>query len=68
MIKYVGLVVIYKIIDPHSYLLMTLDSKSLRGLFEHEILKPTMLRTSERNISNLSQLKQKINVGLLTLL
>ena len=25
MIKYVGPVVIYKIIDPHNYLLMTLD-------------------------------------------
>ena len=36
MIKYVGLVVIYKIIDPHNYLLMTLDGKILRGLFEHE--------------------------------
>ena len=39
MIKYVGPVVIYKIIDPHSYLLMTLDSRLLRGLFEHERLK-----------------------------
>ena len=27
MIKYVGQVVIYKIIDPHNYLLMTLDGK-----------------------------------------
>ena len=27
MIKCVGPVVIYKIIDPHNYLLMTLDSK-----------------------------------------
>ena len=27
MIKYVGPVVIYKIIDPHNYLLMTLDGK-----------------------------------------
>ena len=27
MIKYVGPVVIYKIIDPHIYLLMTLDGK-----------------------------------------
>ena len=25
MIKYIGPVVIYKIIDPHNYLLMTLD-------------------------------------------
>ena len=34
-IKYVGPVVIYKIVDPHNYLLMTLDGKILRGLFEH---------------------------------
>ena len=65
MIKYVGLV-IYKIIDPHNYLLMTLDGKILRGLFERERLKPAMLRTSERNISNLSQLKQIIKIGLST--
>ena len=30
MIKYVGPVVIYKITDPHNYLLMTLDGKILR--------------------------------------
>ena len=29
MIKYVGPIVIYKIIDPHNYLLMTLDEKIL---------------------------------------
>ena len=29
-IKYVGPVVIFKIIDPHNYLLMTLDSRILR--------------------------------------
>ena len=29
MIKYVGPVIIYKIIDPHNYLLMTLDRKIL---------------------------------------
>ena len=44
-IKYVGPVVIYKIIDPHNYLLMTLDGKILRGLFEHKRLKPTNIRT-----------------------
>ena len=64
MINYVGPVVIYKIIDPHNYVLMTLDNKILRGLFEHERLKPAMLRTSEGNVSNLSQLKQVINIGL----
>ena len=35
-IKYICPVVIYNIIDPHNYLLMTLDGKILRGLFEHE--------------------------------
>ena len=65
MIKYVGPVVIY-IIDPHNHLLMTLDGKILKGLFEYERLKPAILRTSEGNASNLSQLKQIINVGLTT--
>ena len=52
MIKYVEPDVVYKIIDPHNYLLMTLDGKILQGLFKHERLKPTILRTSEGNISN----------------
>ena len=30
MIKYVGSVVIYKIIDPHNYLSMKLDGEILR--------------------------------------
>ena len=65
MIKYVGPIVIYKIIDPHNYLLMTLYGKILRGLFEPERLKPAILRTSEGNVSNLSQLKLILNVGLM---
>ena len=64
MIKYVGPIVVYKIIDLHNYLLMTLDRKILQGLFEHERLKPTILWTSEGNVSNLVKLKQIINVGL----
>ena len=62
-IKYVGPVVIYKITDPHNYLIMTLDGGILRGLFEHERLKPTNLRTSQGNVQNLPQLKQVINAG-----
>ena len=38
-IKYVGPLVIYKIIDPHNHLLMTLDSRILRGLFEHKMIE-----------------------------
>ena len=54
-IKYIGPVVIYKIIDPHKYLLMTLDGRILRGLFEHERLKPANIRTSQGIIQNLAQ-------------
>ena len=63
-IKYVGPVVIYKIIDPHNYLLMTLEGRILRGLFEHERLKPTNIRTSQGNIQSLAQLKHIMNTGL----
>ena len=36
---------------------MTLDGKILRGLFKHKGLKPAIVRTSQGNIHNLSQLK-----------
>ena len=62
-IKCVGPVVIYKIVDPHSYLLMTLDGKILRGLFEDERLKPLNIRTSQGNVKNLARFKQIMNVG-----
>ena len=42
---------------------MTLDGKILRVLCEHERLKPANIRTSQRNIINLAQLKQIINMG-----
>ena len=63
-IKYVGPVVIYKIIDRHNFLLMTLDGKILRGLFEHEKLKPANIRMSQGNVQNLAQLRQIMNAGL----
>ena len=43
---------------------MTLDGKPLRGLFEHERLKPAILRTNEGNITNLVKLKQLFTTGL----
>ena len=55
--KYVGPVVIYKIIDPHNYLLMMLDGKILRGLFEHKRLKLANIRTNQGNEHILAQLK-----------
>ena len=64
MIKYVGPVVIYKITDPHYYLLMTVDGKILRGLSKYKRLKPANIRTNQGNAQNLAQLKQVINAGL----
>ena len=64
--KYIGPVVIYKIIDPHNYLLMTLDGIMLRGIFEHERLKPAIIRTSWGNVQNLAQLKQIMNTDFKT--
>ena len=62
--KYVGPVLIYKIIDPHNYLFMTLDGVMLIGIFEHERLKPTIVRTSQGNVQNLAELKQLMNTEL----
>ena len=56
-IKYVGPLVVYKIIDPHNYILMTLDHKISRGLFKHERLKPVIIRTSQEYVYDLLQLK-----------
>ena len=58
--QYVGPLVVYRIIDPHNYLLMTLDGKLLKVLFEHETFKPAVIRTSEGNITRLAYLKQLI--------
>ena len=64
-IKYVGPLAIHKIVDPHNYLLITLDGKLLRGLFEHERLKPAVIRMNQGNVTNLSKLKQVMSSGLL---
>ena len=63
-IKYVGPVVIYKIVDPQNYLLMTLDGKILRGHFEHERLKTAIISTSQGNVQILAQLRQIMNTNL----
>ena len=65
MVKYVGPLAVYKIIDPHNCLLMTLDGKLLQGLFKHERIKSAVIRTSEGSITNLAHLKQVISVGMI---
>ena len=57
-IKYVGSLAVYKIVDTHNYLLITLDGKLLRGLFEHERLKPAVIRMNQGNVTNLSKLNK----------
>ena len=61
-IKYVGPLAVYKIFDPHNYLLITLDGKLLRCLFEHERLKSAVIRTNQVNVTNLSKLKQVMSL------
>ena len=65
MVKYVGPLVVYKIIDLHNYLLMTLDGKLLQSLFEYERIKPAVIRTSEGNVTNLVHLKQIMSIGMI---
>ena len=64
-IKYLGLLTVYKNVDPHNYLLITLDGKLLRGLFEHERIKPAVIRTNHGNVTYLSKLRQVMALGLL---
>ena len=63
-VKYVGPVVVYKIIDPHNYFLMTLDGIILKEIFEHQRLKPTIITTSHGNVQNLAELRQIMNTEL----
>ena len=47
-VNYVGPLMVYKIVDPHNYFLMTIDVQLMRGLFEHERLKPAILKMGQR--------------------
>ena len=42
-VKYIGPVVDYKIVDPHNYLLMTLDGIILKGILNTRDLNPPSL-------------------------
>ena len=41
-----------------------LDGNILGGLFEHERLKPAIIRPSHSNVHNLAQLKQVMTLGM----
>ena len=43
---------------------MTMDEKLLRGVFEHERLKPAVLKTDQGNVNTLMTLKKVINLDI----
>ena len=43
---------------------MTLDGKILKGISEHERLKPSVIRTNQGNVQNLADLRQVMNTNL----
>ena len=43
---------------------MTLDGNLLQGLFEHERLKPMVIKTDKGSVTNLVSLKKVMNLGL----
>ena len=61
-VNYVGPLVVYKIVDPHNYLLMTIEGQVMRGLFEHKRLKPATLHMDKGNVRTLSELKKVMNL------
>ena len=42
---------------------MTLDGKLLQGFFEHERLKPAIIKTDKGNVTNLAALKKVMTLG-----
>ena len=61
-VSYIGPLVIYKIVDPHNYLFMTIEGQLMRGLFEHKRLKPARMPTNRGNVRTLSELKRVLNL------
>ena len=57
----VGPLVVYKIVNPHNYLLMTIG-ELMRGLFVHKRLKPAILKMDKGNVSTLLTLKRVMNL------
>ena len=40
---------------------MTIDGQIMRGLFEHERLKPAVIKTDKANVTTLPALKKAVN-------
>ena len=63
-VNYMGPLVTYKIVDLHNYLLMTIEGQLMRGLFEHERLKPATIPMDRGNVRTLSELKRVMNLAI----
>ena len=64
-VNYMGPLVIYKFVDPHNYLLMTIEGQLMRGLFEHKRLQPATIPTDRGNVRTLSELKRVMNLAII---
>ena len=63
-LKCVGPVITYKVVYPKTVFLSTWEGKLILDLFEHERMKPAILRTSQGNVVTLPQLKQVLYTGI----
>ena len=63
-IKYIGPLVIFRILSNKQFLLMTLNGRILPRVIEFERIKPACIRTSQGNVYTLVQLRQVLNAGI----
>lgn len=60
---FVGPLVIYKALSPNQFILMSLDGIIYPHLIEETRIKPGYIRTTQGNVTTLSELKQVIRTG-----
>ena len=63
-IKYIGPLVIFRILSNKQFLLMTLNGRILLRVIEFERIKAACIRTSQGNVYTLAQLRQVLNAGI----
>ena len=61
-IKYIGLLVVYRLIGMHTCFLITLEGRALTGLSYCERLKPVTIGISQGNEFNSPPLKPLLNL------
>ena len=61
-VNYVGPLMVYRIVDLHNYLIMTIEGQLMRGMFEHKRLKPAILPIDRGNVRTLLELNRVMNL------